>query len=1522
MNDTQKRIAKYKNALPRMKEKVAAVALLLAMSATMLVTVSFAWLALSQSPEVTGVKTAIASNGNLEIALVGAEGLTPYDSKVGDSNKELIARNITWGNLVNLSDPAYGLDNIVLRPATLNRDDLLGSPLKGAIYTQDGRVEQFSSSFAYASWIQNADGLTGYFEIPQDPRYGVRAIASTKMAASSGYAYEYETRRAAAQSANSSAGSAYIAITQNQEWMETLAYVMGTYMTASLNATQGNENLTNPTIDKDEINRLRDMFGTFIDAFDLEAKALAELANFQLFVINNGDTSAYTPYTAETLMASSANDLSKAGVQISNFTTSKTGFVADYNTLKTDYAKLCEICDAAEFNAATIKWTATDGVEDSNLSDIVDDLVTVGSCTLQIKGSTDTPKKISSIGATDALNYKDKSCYAVITNGILKRFEERTGERMSVGDEYNNGKGLKVDATGQRYGMSMNASVYALISTNAQPPSLFATDLKYAEDKNTGGEAVLSVKDTYGIAIDLWVRTNAAGTYLTLEGNVLTVEEEVPVTGKDMNGNTTQIYTASITVQDEAGESVTYTVDVYKMTAGDGTETWYDAGSHEVYDVTKGTEPKEKIEIVEKVVGYEGDNRVWEDRVNAGLSVNSTTQGSGSCYVYYADTPEDQARSLQLLKELKVAFVDDRGNLLATAYMDTSRYYADNGKVTVPMALESNGISLGTDENGDPILAITALEKNVATRITALVYLDGANLDNDDVLSSADIEGQLNIQFGSSQKLEHIDNETLRLQEVDITATIDQTSFNYDTAPEGSMVSNVELSIDGYEPKKVTAFFIRSINSTQGSREKEMTFEYSGSWKASYTFDAPGTYVLRSVQLDGIDYEVEAPPIVITSEGFTLKSLTWTVAEGGNSTTIMTANKSESVKLDLQFVAADQDKMPKSVVGRFQRSGDGIVSNVRFTYDPTTGRWSGTATFLTSGDYTLQYLVLDGETVEIPENLRKYATVYLGMKVRVGTESPTRFMYEPDNMTDNQKNLYMNLVIMDDTGREMPGLTDIKLYYGKRGTSLAERGMDAGMTWVAADNRYEGVFNSKIGMFDFLRVVVGENVITEATSSPSFIIQSPIPPTFNSDVTPSFQYAPTPATAPAKLSVKLNDAEALSNIKAVLIKDGTELETLVDGVLDNSGNWTFAIPIDENGGQDGRWSIKEIRIAEVYSADGVEYTEENPLVFDNANYKFAETNVVSKLVVKLDSEENISVNGSFLESHTLNKFGITVTDKYGNALPGITDITMNYTYKQDSAAKGGYTINDFTTGMGDFTVTMTGDGNGTHFTQQTATSLKYAGTYEITRITFSIGEDTTIPVMLSGEALPKAPTVTVNSIAPSVTVTGISPTGSNPTSVTYTTKNLSWGMGTEPTFTAATNMTSSFDQTKNEATIYAVATADNSTQRHGSFTRPTLTLTVAGVDNGCAVSLTLPGGSANEIVFSRTGNGTITQTLGRVAQIKSWTSYFALTHTLDAYYGHGDQTIQTMTIVRDGVTYTVTMDKPLVIHNPNSVNQS
>ena len=152
MTETQKRIKELKRALPGIKEKVVAVAVLLALSVTMMASVSFAWYTMSFAPELSGVNTTVSSNGSLEIALSGSDGREPGTSLVGDSfaaeNQTTHNANITWGNLINLSGN-YGIENLILRPATFKAQ--APAFLSSMKYGDDGRIEGTTTDFAFTT---------------------------------------------------------------------------------------------------------------------------------------------------------------------------------------------------------------------------------------------------------------------------------------------------------------------------------------------------------------------------------------------------------------------------------------------------------------------------------------------------------------------------------------------------------------------------------------------------------------------------------------------------------------------------------------------------------------------------------------------------------------------------------------------------------------------------------------------------------------------------------------------------------------------------------------------------------------------------------------------------------------------------------------------------------------------------------------------------------------------------------------------------------------------------------------------------------------------------------------------------------------------------------------------------------------------------------------------------------------------------------------------------------------------------
>lgn len=172
------------------RKKMMAATSMLLVSAILMVTTSYAWFTLSTAPEVTGITTSVGANGNLEMALLTTESFANTElitSNTGDSmeaeNNTAVGANVTWGNLVDLSDVSYGLNTIKLYPAALNApvaDEVatIGTaPLSTPTYGSDGRVNKLESNTISAIYNVSDDG-SAFTYSSDEQTYGVRAVGT------------------------------------------------------------------------------------------------------------------------------------------------------------------------------------------------------------------------------------------------------------------------------------------------------------------------------------------------------------------------------------------------------------------------------------------------------------------------------------------------------------------------------------------------------------------------------------------------------------------------------------------------------------------------------------------------------------------------------------------------------------------------------------------------------------------------------------------------------------------------------------------------------------------------------------------------------------------------------------------------------------------------------------------------------------------------------------------------------------------------------------------------------------------------------------------------------------------------------------------------------------------------------------------------------------------------------------------------------------------------------------------------
>jgi hypothetical protein len=159
------------------------------------------------------------------------------------------------------------------------------------------------------------------------------------------------------------------------------------------------------------------------------------------------------------------------------------------------------------------------------------------------------------------------------------------------------------------------------------------------------------------------------------------------------------------------------------------------------------------------------NDRLYEDG-------SGSTMGGGS-YMEFSTNDKNFSfeQVIQLMDAIRVAFVDDIGNVYGIAKLNTSNNTVENGFVKAPLYLYGFSVSENEETKGALIMderrkadnTITSLEPNTAKVVTAIVWLDGDIVDNTMVSAEAEssISGILNLQFASSADLIPAENKDL-----------------------------------------------------------------------------------------------------------------------------------------------------------------------------------------------------------------------------------------------------------------------------------------------------------------------------------------------------------------------------------------------------------------------------------------------------------------------------------------------------------------------------------------------------------------------------------------------------------------------------------------------------------------------------------------------------------------------------------------------------------------------------------------
>lgn len=666
------------------RSKLTAAIVMLLVATILMVSTTYAWFTLSTAPEVTGITTNVGANGNLEMMLLNKDSFqsTADDlgviSDVGDSSavKDLTEANEKWGNLVDLSDASYGLDDIVLLPARLNLTNaaaLNGTVLLAPSYGTDGRVIEvntatYSGAYEDHSWI--------YKDLANHA--GVRAIGT-----SSGV-----TQRLSAYRSAKAAVASYVSSAKNTAVNSLVANGQTLANIVVRHAVTGDGS---DTYTLDEVKALQTMINALDQANTDAGKAIvsAVLANS----LSADQTTELTDEQVAALVNACATATPSTVASVENVV-----LPGGFDAAKTQWeANNAVILDAKGKVDALVNENK-ESYTYNEITPVIDNLIQKDHTTVAgVKNPTrdDMRTLIDNIVAADMTVVMEMEDGAGIYADLAKLIGDFTASGFKVTVNYND--------------MIVTANV--VIKTIGHDNPLIIPGLVYgtAPEETVGGEGTKTVlADTYGYALDFGFRTNAPSSNLLL--------------------------------QTDAAQRV-YSDSVASNTQGGGSYMQFTSNNVRTFSVEEVRALMSAIRVV-FVSPMDAEASGYDVLGVAKLDITGTFDETSGSTTYTGG---------------KV--IDANGTVLADG--------ADNGAgIKADLLLcnytYENGV-FTVDEAKDKNSAITALDQNVAKKVTAIVYIDGDIVDNTMVANAAEsMSGKLNLQFSSDATLKPMENTNVR----------------------------------------------------------------------------------------------------------------------------------------------------------------------------------------------------------------------------------------------------------------------------------------------------------------------------------------------------------------------------------------------------------------------------------------------------------------------------------------------------------------------------------------------------------------------------------------------------------------------------------------------------------------------------------------------------------------------------------------------------------------------------------------
>ena len=723
------------------KTKLMAAICMLLVSSIMMVSTTYAWFTLSTAPEVTGINTAVGANGNLEMALMPVDGIEKgagedfgITTGTGDSGLEINKRNVTWGNLVDVSNNTYyGLDQITLFPSQLRPDatkDAAGNPtqlpsgafLETPLYGADGRIASMSRN-AQTGIFTSIAGTTAFF--PDDDVYGVRAVGTASGLSARELAFR-NARAAANDARGMAATKAARSLSARGNNLAGIAVKLAAggdaaYTKADLEAT--GLIITDLTEAGGVLDQIEIAYMQYLVAFAASSAIGPDEAwgTIKAAVDAEGATLAS--------VMTKVNEIA-SGVALP---AQLTDGINAYNTSVTNVnAALAEYNRLMGLSQETYTWTEISGVltklADPNKMLINDKTV-------------DEIKANKQPLIDDVMGGKGITVSIATEGGVYADVADQCGNyTASIRIEGVNFQGIEIKTN-------------ATMNTKSTVTPAYLTGLGTAVEilgvPGTTSEA-LPMTDTFGYIIDLAFRTNAADSNLLLQPDAVDRIYEGSTGGEIKNEDgsieTTMGHGASMTFQ---STNATFSEAQVKELMKSIRIVFFNPEDRTVYATAK-------LDVAAATTGTDG--------VTAKMYLYKLTAGGSSYETATTEQVTAAASGAEGAEKLYTA----SGEGESLTYTEVSGEIKTDGSVTYYV--------LNTTEAGEERITdnkIMSLTQNTATALSVLVYLDGNDVTNADVAATGNtsMKGTMNLQFSSSATLTPMEYSPLMGQTAETTET-------------------------------------------------------------------------------------------------------------------------------------------------------------------------------------------------------------------------------------------------------------------------------------------------------------------------------------------------------------------------------------------------------------------------------------------------------------------------------------------------------------------------------------------------------------------------------------------------------------------------------------------------------------------------------------------------------------------------------------------------------------------------------